>query len=266
MHDYVVQRFRQASYDPRAKWRNDPRRQTALRRAAHEKLCLLQRANEGYIRPLEKVLRLSYGRKGRKRRELLTAMLIPELPTDHSAVENMIQKPAMFEDGWMPPSIMMDLLRSQRHSGVGGQLNIRQIKELAPVIPTENSWGKPLSASRRARIRKKWYYKALENLLPPLPDAELRILDGLISKTVPWSPPKKRKPVGVRSEPAPSLDATFLTDGPQKDPTFRKYINGRPHTITRRFMERMWRRISNLVPRMTIMIMAFSKDLMKTAK
>ncbi|KEY75500.1 hypothetical protein BA78_0812 [Aspergillus fumigatus] len=253
MHDYVVRRFRRYSDKSQSKVQDDLHRQHLLRKTATQKLSLLKRANEGYSRPLEKVLRLSYGRSGKKRRELLGVFIVPEVPPDALAVEGILKGPSMFEDDWKPPTIVLDLLKSQLRNAVISQLSDRPVvKTLEPPIPKENSWGKPVAKCRRRNIRKKWYYAVLDSLLPPLPDAELDTLHGLISGRIPWTPPKRRKAVGVPldSPSQTSLDVTFLTGGPKKGPTFRDFVNGRPHQITRRFMQRLWRRIYCMVPRL----------------
>ncbi|KAI9036801.1 uncharacterized protein KD926_001323 [Aspergillus affinis] len=247
-HRFVVQRFRELSEDRRLPRHQDPYRQNQLRKTATQKLSLLQRANEGYSRPLEKVLRLSYGRKGKRRRELIQTLLSP---TDHMPLDVLLSRPNMFNDGWEPPAVMISLMKSQKNGAVAAQMNIRAIKKLAPVIPKENSWGRPLTEARRRSIRKKWFYHVIPNLLPPLPDADVQILEGLISGTYPWTAPTRRKAVGVVPETKRSLVTDLLTEGPQKGETHRKYSAGRPHTITRRFMHKHWIRISSLVPRMT---------------
>ncbi|PLB46071.1 hypothetical protein P170DRAFT_439762 [Aspergillus steynii IBT 23096] len=249
-HDFIMQRFRHLCEDPRDK-RHNIYRQNQLRKKAVQGLSLLHRANEGYSRPLEKVLRQAYGRKGKKRQELIDKLVHPGFPTDHMSVEEVLTRPEIFSDGWEPPRVMVNLLKAQQNAGVAAQLTLSGLKQHAPVIPETNSWGWPLSENRRRNIRKRWYYNRMSDLLPPLPDSELQILEGLISGSIPWTPPKKRKAIGVVSEVKTALSTDFLTEGPQKGETHRKHVDGRPHVITRRFMEKQWKRISCLVPRMT---------------
>lgn len=251
MHDYIMRRYRRFAPKGKKPENLDIRRQFRLRRAAKHTLSVLQRANEGYIRPLERVLYLSYGRIGKRRHELLEPILTPEVPKDKNAVTDMIKQPAMFEDGWQPPKIVVEILKSQHQNGLVGRMTPRPlVKTLQPKIPEENSWGKPLAPCRRRNIRKRWYHAALDSLLPPLPEEEVKILDGLISGTHPWEPVKRRK--GPPGSPSTQqfLDAKFLAVGPPKGHTFEKYVNGRPHRITRRFMRGLWEKISILVPRM----------------
>lgn len=249
-HDAVVQRFRQVAEDRRYLRHQNAYRQNQLRKSAMQRLSLLRRANEGYSRPLEKVLRLSYGRKGKKRKELLDNLIQPEIPTDHMAIDQALSRPSVFSDGWEPPSVMTSLMKAQQNAGVAAQMNLRAVKQHAPMIPEVNSWGRPLSENRRRNIRKKWFYGTLPDILPPTSDSEVQILEGLISGELPWSPPKRRKPVGAVPEVKTALGTEFLTEGPQKGRTHREYVAGRPHVITRRFMEKHWRRVSSLIPRM----------------
>lgn len=246
MRDYVLDRYRRAS-DHLGR----PERQKLQR--ARQGLSILQRANEGYQLPLEKILYLSYGRIGKRRHELLHDFLKPAIPKDTAAVKALIAAPAKFEDGWEPPALMKDLAKSQTNNGVVMTIRRRpRIQKLEPAIPEKNAWGRPMPKVRRRNIRKRWYQSTLFSLYPPLPKKELDILDGLVSKTIPWEPAKRRV-LATTSSPSSTTDNTlldFLVEGPQKGHTFRGYALGRPHNFTPRFMNRQWRRISALVPRM----------------
>ncbi|KAJ5495468.1 hypothetical protein N7539_000584 [Penicillium diatomitis] len=228
-----------------------------LARVARQGLSTLQRANQGYQRPLERVLFMSYGRIGRRRHDLLSQLMKPAVPQNSEAVKELLSQPILFEDGWEPPEIVLSLAKSQMHNGVLTSSRIRPaLKSLHPPIPETNSWGKPMPSIRRTNIRKRWYGNLLETLLPPLPEKELQVLDGLIEGTGDWAPSRRRKSGTATSSQnaVEGLDGNHLLDflirGPQKDYTFREFANGRPHAITYRFMRRLWRRVSSLVPRM----------------
>lgn len=212
-------------------------------------LALLRRANEGYSKPLEKVLRMSYGRQGKRRRQLVGQYVEPEVPTDNLVISDMIKNPRRFHDGWKPPSMVVDLMRAQSHHYPVHRLRVRpHVRALQPPIPKANIYGRPVAFSRRKNIRRVWYLKALNSLYPPLPHGELGILEGLISGEVPWKPVGRRTPIGSVESSSTSL-ARFLAEGPEKGHTFEKYTDGRPHHLTRRFMRHLWQRISALVPR-----------------
>jgi hypothetical protein len=252
MHDYILNRYRDYTPGRRARDTISIPRLMHLRRDAKYALSFLRRANEGYPRPLEKVLLISYGRTGRRRHQLLEAFLRLDLPPDTEAVREMIDRPRKFENGWLPPSIVVRLLKSQIKNSLVQRLGIRpQVKTFAPNIPAENSWGRPLALCRRRNIRRRWYRVALDSILPPLPETDMNILRGLLSGTRPWSPVKRRKGPPNPLPSRPSLDVKFIAEGPEKGHTFRKFTDGRPHIITRRLMRRLWQRIHLLVPVVT---------------
>ncbi|KAJ5183115.1 hypothetical protein N7492_000731 [Penicillium capsulatum] len=242
MRGHVLDRYRRN--------RQTTKPSATLARTAKSGLSILQRANEGYPKPFYRVMLMSYGRVGKRRHELLAEMMGPAVPNDANAVRQLLNDPIEMEDGWKPPEIVTRLLKSQANNAAVMSSRIRlQVKTTHPVIPEQNSWGRPLSRARRVNIRQRWYSEALNSLFPPLPDYELQTLDGLISGSIPWTPiPRRRR---VDTELPEDLDMTnFLEKGPQKGHTFRKYVNGRPHKFTARFMHRTWKQISSLVPRM----------------
>ncbi|CAI7657765.1 unnamed protein product [Penicillium manginii] len=222
MRDYVLNRYRRAS-DKLGR----PESQKLQR--ARQGLSILRRANEGFQLPLEKVLFLSYGRIGKRRHEMLHDFMKPAIPKDTAAVKALIKQPAKFQDGWEPPALMKSLANSQMQNGVVMTIRRRpRLQKLEPPIPEKNSWGRPVPK-------------------------ELGILDGLLSRTIPWEPVKRRVLPTITPSPSTTTDNTildFLVEGPQKGHTFREYVLGRPHNFTPRFMHRQWRRISALVPRM----------------
>ncbi|KAJ5463158.1 hypothetical protein N7475_008102 [Penicillium sp. IBT 31633x] len=244
MKDYILSRYRAVSSRSN---KAGPQPVHAARNA----LSVLRRANEGYLRPLEKVLFLSYGRTGRRRHELLAELLRPQIPNNSTDLKALLSQPAQFEDGWEPPAIVKSLAASQLQNPVIATVRVRPlIKHLEPAIPPQDSWGQEVAKCRKSNIRRRWYNTTLSSLLPPLPEKDLQILDGLISGTVPWAPVKRRK-VTHQIAPAKSEGELFtlLARGPEKGSTFSEYASGRPHAITIRFMRRQWRRLSALVPR-----------------
>ncbi|KAF5861384.1 hypothetical protein ETB97_000347 [Aspergillus alliaceus] len=257
MHDYVVRRFRRYVIDERRPWiKYDLERLIMLFDESKETLSLLKRANQGFIKPLEKVIRMAYGRKGKRRKELLYALISPDIPADTMAVQQILQRPEPYGDDWKPPSIVIELLKSQQNNGILSQLGVRQVKDLNPVIPKKVISGDGVAKSRRRNIRKEWYNDVLDHLLPPLPEPDLSTLEGLMSGEIPWSPPRERKTVNLSNRQKRARGAErehlrkLLESGPAKGQTFREYAKGRPHIITRRLMQRLWRRTMCLIPRM----------------
>ncbi|CAG7931485.1 unnamed protein product [Penicillium olsonii] len=245
MRNHVISRYRAVSS---RRVKAGP--QTA--HAAKHAFSVLRRANEGYQRPLEKVLLLSYGRTGKRRHALLADMLGNHLPQNTASLKEYLLQAPEFTDGWEPPVIVKSLALAHVQNPVVTTNRVRPlIKKLSPPIPKENSWGKELSESRRKTIRRRWYNTTLSSLMPPIPKKELELLDGLISGTVKWSPVKRRKVLFEKTKPQPESELfQLLAKGPEKGDTFAAYANGRPHEITARFMRRQWRRLSSLVPRL----------------
>lgn len=240
MRNYVLERYRRA--------RRSDRPESQMIQKAKRGLSVLRRANEGFPRPFSKIMFMSYGRTGKRRYDLLAEMLKPSTLGDDHTLNELLPQPGQFQDGWEPPKIMVSLIHSQMNHGAFTSSRIRpQLKGAQPPTPT-TIWGKPVSRSRRVNIRRRWFHETMKSLLPPLPEEELRTLDGLISGSVAWAPVKRRKaqPEMPKDE-NPLLE--FLVDGPQKAHTFREYVHGRPHRFTSRFMRRQWRRISSFVPR-----------------
>lgn len=243
MREYVLRICRQKA----TSFNTTEEAKTQAARKARKCLSFLQRANEGYPKPLEKVLFQAYGRIGNRRHHYTTRML-HHVPADTNALRELVKNTSSFGEGWQPPTIVLSLIKSQLSNGLIQSRVKQTLKTLEPVIPKENSWSKPVSEARQRNIRRKWYSKVTSSILPPLPDEDLTTLEGLISGELPWAPVQRRKAKEVPVEDNPLL--LMLTDGPQKGHTFRDYADGRPHEITARHMRRYWKRISCLVPRM----------------
>lgn len=254
MHSHVISRYRAVSA---RHLKAGPQMSQAATMAKHA-YSLLRRANEGYQRPLEKVLLQSYGRTGKRRHELLSDMLNSHLPQDTASLKEYLAQMVDYGDGWKPPVIVHTLALAHMTHPVVTANRIRPlIKRLSPPIPATNIWGKELCHSRKRNIRSRWYNYTLSALMPPIPEKELNQLDGLISGTVQWKAVKRRK-TGTTSLPESDSGSwyesdaslfTFLSRGPEKEATFEEYANGRPHKITPRFMRHRWRRLSSLIPR-----------------
>ncbi|PYH48901.1 uncharacterized protein BP01DRAFT_265815, partial [Aspergillus saccharolyticus JOP 1030-1] len=260
MHHHILHRFRHYADNSKFRKRNDLWQHWQLRKKATKGLSVLQRANEGYLKPLEKVLRMAYGRTGSRRMQLVRDLIVQATPSAEpipTSLQDLLERKCMTED-WKPAKVVVDLLKAQAQNPMIQYLNAGpKINQFEPNIPKENAWSRPVPQCRRRNIRKRWYGKMLSNLLPPLPLNDLEVLEGLISGRLPWTPPKRRKavrPTQALAAPASEahLNVEFLVDGPKKSQTYRPYAVGRPHVFTRRFMVRVWMRLSTLVPRVSI--------------
>ncbi|KAI5301292.1 hypothetical protein KEM55_006095 [Ascosphaera atra] len=254
-----------------------PQSQVSLEKQARQFLSVLKRANEGYLKPLEKVLLLSYGRTGRRRYELLEPYFgaaYPDKPKDRRDAG----PPRRCPKTWSPSESLLALISSQALNP-----KVKEAK-VVPVIRETKPPGKKAYRSGRPilplKLMQKWYESMLDRVLPPLPGDEWNVLHGLIVGTEPWTRPERRKRVNANveatggeqplplAEDAPdenaialgtkyledvelnTLSPEFLVFGPEKGQTFRPYIRGRPHNLRRRVMAKLWDRVIEQVPRL----------------
>lgn len=233
-------------------------RQIRLRRSARKLLRLLEHANEGYKKALERVLMLSYGRVGTKQHKLYSALLrdtgeTKQLNTNKD-VEKVLAKHcgSRFNKDWQPPVALVEVLKVQRNAPyVQVDRSTRFKFNPRKQIPTVNSWLKPMPEVRLRNLKRQWYNRAKTAVLPPLDPSEWDILVGLLRGTVPWKAPVRRKKVSSPlTPPLAELSPleSFLLQGAQKGITFDPYVDERPHRITRRFMVRVWEKIYHRTP------------------
>lgn len=256
LREHVVHSFR--NYLPRdRKWRKEIplSRQLALLHRGRKGLSILRRANQGYIRPLHNVLCWTYGRKGRRRRELMNKLMREDIPQDRAAVEA-LSTDHPYSRTWKPPAMVMALLRSQAMNSehldrmVIGTTNLKP----KPNIPEKNSWGRQMPEKRVKNMMHRWYTKQAKRLLPPLPEAEFRRLQALADGKIDAKDsavPRRKSVVETSIRGRSLVNERLLLEGPPKSHTFASYVQGRPHQLTRRLLQRIWVNIFQHVPRMT---------------
>lgn len=330
LRPFIISRFREYHANP-AKKQASPKRRKAALDNAKKQFRLLQRANQGELKPLEKVLSITYGRIGKRRHELLAPLLQPGTPVQHpqnvgtvmgkdnikpgkplvealssTTVEasrvirrlktndhvstvsrDEVDKPIDNDETVVTvaerivplpsktyktiPQItpqLEALARSQKLVSPSQKLvspaevtrSNPKDKDLTPHIPEKNAWAQPLAINRRVNIVKKWYAKLLEHILPPVSETEWNRLRDLASGKLKWEGLRKRRPA---AKPLPfteeerlipyahSARSALTTEiGISKaKPDKSERIRG--HTITARFMRRLWGKIFAQCPMMT---------------
>jgi Complex 1 protein (LYR family) len=256
LRDHVIRSYRK--YLPRDhSWRKQIpfTRQVALMRRGRKWLSILRRANEGYLRPLQNVLLWTYGRKGRRRRELMAKLMEQDIPQDHKAVEALSAKDQYSRD-WMPPSMLMALLRSQARNTDGLDRIVTGSQNLKPKpgIPERNTWGRQMPEKRVKNLMRKWYAKQVDRLLPPLPEPELERLKALSDGKAGVSEgpiPRRKRATAGPAERDSLVNERLLLEGPPKSHTFAAYVQGRPHQLSSRLLRRIWLNVFSHVPVMT---------------
>jgi len=231
---------------------------------AKKQLRQLIRANMGELKPFQKVLSLAYGRTGRRRRELLKPLLVPddapggleqpqakERREDASLVHQSTDNEQAFVDAEpkglpMLNNKLMTLLRS----GLSAQMSsstrftIKSPRQLDPRIPELNAWLKPMPESRVKNMTKKWYGSMLDQILPPIPDDEYNRLKSLALGLVKILPPPKRRSPGSGSAPKSVAERSQLSA--------KRKLSGqvRGHALTSRFLQHQYAVVFLQVPRM----------------
>lgn len=248
IHNHIIHRFRTASEIT-----------TARLQDARGSLNILQRASRGEIKPLTKVMYLAYGRTGRRRRELVAALLRadakPMQGTDPPAAPPVFKEGHAAESPSFPRPVFDAFLRSQslNHPPYTSRAKIRH---LHPQIPKENIWGRPLALKRQRGLRHKWWSETLNKLLPPLPELEWNRLKDLATGLIPFEGPPRRRSTRLlpKRNPGESLELSFLRNPIRH--TIRHSLDNcqktmHQHQINARFMRRIWANVWGLTSKMS---------------
>ncbi|RMY80529.1 hypothetical protein D0861_08561 [Hortaea werneckii] len=266
VRQYTIGRFREDGFKVWQR-REHPTHADYVHRklqAAQHGLRLLARANDGERRPLLKVLLMTYGRVGRRRRELM-GRLLSVRPHQAPGVENTgetahegeafndtgktaaetrstsTKPPGAREvnDGsWtyyvpdFPPQLQALLQSQLKHPPP--HLTRPLLRRMAPRLEELNSWKRPMPLNRVKNQTKDWYASTLARVHPPLPTQEWNRLRDLASGAKGEIRVPRRKKVG---DAAPAGEEGLLFRLAESPPTDRSRD---AHAITPRYMRRMW--------------------------
>ncbi|KAL9604159.1 MAG: hypothetical protein Q9219_000747 [cf. Caloplaca sp. 3 TL-2023] len=288
MRSHIIERFH--DYQPKYKGpdgrivrqRAKKKEPSRALKEARKSLKYLQRANDGHIPQLTTVLDMTYGRVGKRWRQLQAKLRAPDPFTDAAAVTTFSQ--ALFSQSPPPPPLpprakkqapqlsdeVVALLKSQVKQA-SSRFERAPLRSFEPKVPELNSWGRPFPQNRKANFIRKWYATAMSRMMPPLPGPEWERLQGLATGTRPWEGPVTRRKLGsIRADTGPEDDPLLdllLPEGlPRRlhSSTERIVEKGRhaelrtnPHQLTPRFMRGMWSRVFQKCPRLD---WSFEKD------
>ena len=247
-----------------------------LLREGRKQLLFLKRANSGETSPLTKVLEMTYGRRGKRKHELLRDLapqmygapannddlrkLSDALDAQSNRSKNSTDKNNSDNDGnngknneaalaGLPlfSDKFVALVKSQR-----AQRQRRFEKPIprgtSPEIPDTNSWGRKMPVARTKNLIKKWYAETLERLMPPLPEAEWINLGKLATGKIKWlGSPNRSKEMMLSPIFAATEQAKAGWSGPVEEKVREEQVkwwrHKLVHKLTRRYMRRMWARI-----------------------
>ena len=187
----------------------------------------LRRANAGHRNQLFRVLKMTYGRIGRRNYELLAPL--KEANLEHSSqFDNDVSQ--------ITPQ-QTALMRSARQRRKRNLLKT-PVKDLTPQIPETNEWGRPMPLKRVRNMKTRWYHDVLERTLVPLPSEQWERLRRLaLGEEKDIQLPIKRRS-GSKDNAGKE---SYSTRG-------RGF--SRPRTITPRIMRRMYTVILESTPRL----------------
>ncbi|RVX75965.1 hypothetical protein B0A52_00322 [Exophiala mesophila] len=170
-------------------------RQTTLLHNGRKFHSTLQRANAGYPRAMGKILRMSYGRTGRRRHELLDSYVAQTTRKTSTPLSPGPAKDKSSPD-WKIPAAMDALMQSQmmhQHQIIRWGTNCR-VRMPMKISPERNIRGDPVCKSRRKNMLHAWYLSNVRAVMAPLPEREYTALHRLVSGEDPMPKPPTRRP------------------------------------------------------------------------
>ena len=239
---HAAQRFRE--YSPGNKPDDILKQRRHLQLAnARKSLSELRRANQGELKPLLKLLHLTYARIGKKRHELLRDLQYKP-PADADLKSDALPK--------LTPQHIA-LLDSQRL--VSPPNTVRpQLRSWALKLPETNSWERPLPKKRIANITRDWYANVLERTVVPLPVADWERLRDLALGKIKFKgpPPRRPMPAAGASFPSPLELALGLARLNSPDVVLDNASSSiHARKLTARSMRRCWATVFAQCPVMT---------------
>lgn len=223
----------------------------------------LRRANEGERKPLLALLELAYGRRGRRRRELLQPLLHSSSlrqrqswirnTFDHSsftkvqtaqvmeALELETRDSASISRPRFPPlspalrALAESQMKHQQYQRTGATL-----RRIEPVIPELNSWMRPMPWVRVKNMQRKGYAAFLAKLSVPLPATEWEHVRRLAMGEQTFQIPTRRRVSEqneVELEEMSVLETVMLKPRPD---TKKVFANRDAHRLTQRYLQRVY--------------------------
>lgn len=278
---YIVARFKAyqpthnatASFDVQAvdkhRHRSFKRRHVAVinertgqqQRKAWKGLNFLRRANQGEGPCLEKVLWFTYGRLGRRKYTLLADLLKPDpaWPDAPAPLQQLYHSNLSCLQYFEAPqarngtnviriSKQFPRLRAVITTQVQKQISLstRKIRRAEIKTPVLNTWERPMPIKRAVNNVRRWYAENMERLLPALAAAEWDGIEAMSKGRQHISFAKQRTPVLSEADVDNNtleqtlhhhlaLDKLSKADRPQGI--------DRPHTLTARYMQRLYARL-----------------------
>jgi hypothetical protein len=277
IHSYAVNRFRSVADKINSK-SGDAAEELIARYHGNKRIAKVwqasrqvERAGQGSLAELQKVLYLTYGRAGKRRRELIQQFLKPEeesFPEDQAALEELIQRSAGTEGHSQKTNKkLQSFIKSQKYNHPADTRRSK-VRNLNPKIPENNLWGRPVPLKRQANIKRKYWADTLERLLPPVPRHEWDRLRDLATGAIPIEnlPLRRSRPLEQPPDTqlwkyftVPTSRHNLVMEGMEVEEdniithwgTATKANTRGMKTLTPRFMRRLYASIWGMTPTMT---------------
>lgn len=233
-------------------------RELPLLHRARKLHSLLRRANNGDLRPFETVLKLTYARSGKRRREIVSALIAEaqneEVRDPYTDVSDSKDKDDhKFGPAWKPSATLTALLRSQGRQQAYLTFIGAKVSPRGPDVPKENIWAKPFPESRARNKRRQWYAKNADLIFPPLPSSETDAIKAIASGSRDPEAQRKRRPLACvnvfveldLSRASERLLVNYVSAGRRRNSC---PVVSKPHQVTTRFVKRRMVKLLKHIP------------------
>lgn len=237
MPQWIRFRYRRGVQDGKRE-RSDRERRIAKQLAeARQNLRRLRWANQGERTALTKVLMMSYGRTGKRKHDLIRALLdapgpMGDIASDDSKQSMRLVKEQSHFPSPAPSRQFLTLVDNQKATAALPTFHTRALKNVTLDLEAQTIWKTPLPACRVKNMKAKYRMQVMGAVMPPLPSGEWENLAGLVKGTTACSIPERP----LRKDWDPVEEDKFRSWG--------------QHVITQKFMRRILLRIWELCPLM----------------
>lgn len=239
-------------------------------RKAQKGLNFLRRANQGEGPCIQKVLWFTYGRYGRRKYALLSDLLKPDptWPEGPAPLQQLYRSHMKCLQYFEAPQVragshviyiskqyprLRAVVTSQCKQEIEKK---RAMKSHFLKTPILNTWQQPMPIKRAANNVRRWYADTMAVLLPALPTAEWNHVEAMSKGTERIGFVRRRTPATDVTSPHESNDSS-LEQMAQHNLALDKLSKAdrpqgisRPHTLTARFMQRLYTRLLTLSPKL----------------
>lgn len=237
-------------------------------RKARKGLNFLRRANQGEGPCIQKALWFAYGRLGRRKYALLSDLLKPDpaWPEGPAPLQQLYRSDLKCLQYFEAPQVragqhvvyiskqyprLRALLTSQSKQDIDKKSAIKYPFLKTPIL---NTWQQPMPIKRAINNVRRWYADTMTLLLPALPSEEWDHIEAMSRGLRPIGFVRQRKPaVEAASEPNDSTIERMLHHNLAMDKLSkadRPQGVDRPHTLSARFMQRLYTKLLTLTPKL----------------